>query len=253
MRPEFSVISPQKGWFPPNVHAFSTLREGGVSLAPYQGISVGGGLNLGDHVGDDSCAVARNREIFSNYLPSHVTFLTQVHGIEVVDAAQLKGNQIADGCVTSKVGVICAVLTADCLPVLLSDRHGTVVAAVHAGWRGLASGILQVAINKMRGSGANEILAWMGPAIGPAQFEVGKDVLDAFPQLGASASQCFVSNNKHDKYLANIYLLARHALAEVGVVQVDGGDHCTVTERDKFYSYRRDRETGRMASVIWMD
>lgn len=253
IRSELSLIKPRQGWFPANVHAFSTLREGGVSHAPYHGRGAGAGLNLGDHVGDAAEMVAQNRLILDSHLPSRVTFLSQVHGIDVVDAAKLSQNQIADGSLTDKAGVVCAVLTADCLPVLLSDQSGTVVAAVHAGWRGLASGILQVAVQKMRESGADDILAWMGPAIGPSRFEVGREVVDTFSTLGAAVSDCFISSKNKDKYLANIYSLARHALAEVGVHQLDGGIHCTVTESDKFYSYRRDGKTGRMASVIWMD
>ena len=138
MRSEFPVIQPTNGWFPANIHAFSTMREGGASLAPFQGRSLGGGLNLGDHVGDDPEVVAHNREIINERLPSRVTFLSQIHGVDVVDAAQMQQNQTADGCFTVKAGVVCAVLTADCLPVLLSDDRGTVVAAAHAGWRGLA-------------------------------------------------------------------------------------------------------------------
>ncbi|MBC7405591.1 MAG: peptidoglycan editing factor PgeF [Cytophaga sp.] len=253
MRSELPLILPRLGWFPANVRAFSSTRAGGMSKAPYQGNCVEDGLNLGGHVDDDPEAVAHNRRLFNNYLPSCATFLSQVHGTDVVDAGQSTQNQIADGSFTTKSGVVCAVLTADCLPVLLSDTLGTVVAAVHAGWRGLAGGILQAAVQKMRDAGAIEILAWMGPAIGPEQFEVGSEVLHAFPKLGASALQCFIPINKSDKYLANIYLLAQHALIDAGVFQIDGAMRCTVTESDKFYSYRRDGITGRMASVIWID
>ena len=152
---------------------------------------------------------------------------------------------------STKKAVVCAVLTADCLPVLFSNAGGTVVAAAHAGWRGLASGILQETVKTMRESAGDEIFAWMGPAIGPAQFEVGVDVLEAFSQH--YAAQCFIPGKTNGKYLADIYSLAKYALAQVGVFQVAGGEHCTFTEADKFYSYRRDGITGRMASVIWME
>lgn len=251
MRSTFSVISPTRGWFPRNVHAFSTTRTGGVSHAPYDGLHGRDGLNLGDHVGDDPELVLLNREIFNKRLPSPVIFLSQVHGVKVVDAAGLDASPIADASVTAKNDVVCAVLTADCLPVLFSNAGGTVVAAAHAGWRGLASGVLQETVKEMRELTGDEIFAWMGPAIGPAQFEVGGDVLDAFSRL--NATQCFTQSKTSGKYLADIYSLAKHALAQVGVCQVNGGEHCTFTERDKFYSYRRDGVTGRMASVIWMD
>lgn len=249
-RPDLFVITPEVGWFPANVHAFSTTRIGGVSRAPYGSGNGQEGFNLGDHVGDDPKMVALNREILNKHLPSPVNFLSQVHGVNLVDASEFEINRIADGSFTAKKNVVCAVLTADCLPVLLSNARGTVVAAAHAGWRSLASGILQETVRTMRKSASDEIFAWMGPAIGSAQFEVGSDVLEAFPQQ--NALQCFIPCQTSGKYLADIYLLAKHALAQVGVFRVSGGEHCTFTETDKFYSYRRDGTTGRMASVIWM-
>lgn len=245
------MITPRIGWFPANVHAFSTTRIGGVSFQPYDAGNGRGGFNLGDHVGDDPKSVALNREIFNQRLPTPVNFLSQVHGIKVVDASGMQANQIADASFTVKKTIVCAVLTADCLPVLFSNASGTVVAAAHAGWRGLASGILQETVSAMRESTGDDILAWMGPAIGPAQFEVGSDVLAAFSQL--NASHCFIPGKASGKYFADIYSLAKQALTEVGVFQVGGGEHCTFTESDKFYSYRREARTGRMASVIWMD
>lgn len=251
MRSDLSVISPTIGWFPANVHAFSTSRIGGVSYPPYDAGNGQKGLNLGDHVGDDPDAVELNREILNKRLPSPVNFLTQVHGIKVLDATGIEANPIADGSFTTKKTIVCAVLTADCLPVLFSNASGTVVAAAHAGWRGLASGILQETVSAMRETAGDEIFAWLGPAIGPTQFEVGNDVLEAFSQR--YASHCFIPGKTGGKYFADIYSLAKHTLAQVGVFQVCGGEHCTFTERDKFYSYRRDGTTGRMASAIWMD
>ena len=169
----------------------------------------------------------------------------------MVDASNFEESRAADACFASKKNVVCAVLTADCLPVLFSNASGTVVAAAHAGWRGLASGILQETVRAMHLSASDEIYAWLGPAIGPTQFEVGSDVLDAFSQLNASHS--FSPTKVNGKYLADIYSLAKLAMAEVGVFRIDGGEHCTFTERDRFFSYRRDGVTGRMASVIWMD
>ena len=251
MRSNLSVITPATGCFPKNVHAFSTTRIGGVSKHPYEGKNGGDGFNLGDHVGDDPSSVARNREILDASLPSPINFLSQVHGINVVEASSFEENRIADASVTTKKSIVCAVLTADCLPVLLSNASGTVVAAAHAGWRGLASGILQETIKAMRETTSDEIFAWMGPAIGSTQFEVGIDVLEVFSQL--NASHCFIPTKKNGKYLADIYSLAKLAMAQVEVFRVEGGDHCTFTDHANFYSYRRDGTTGRIASVIWMD
>ena len=251
MRSKLSVITPTIAWFPRNVHAFSTTRIGGFSNVPYDGGNGHAGLNLGDHVGDDPHLVALNREILDTCLPSSIKFLSQLHGVNVADASDLEEGQVADACFTSKKNLVCAVLTADCLPVLFSNASGTVVAAAHAGWRGLALGVLQETVRVMRESASDEIYAWLGPAIGPTKFEVGRDVLDAFSSL--NASDCFIPTKMHGKYLADIYSLAKLAMAEVGVFRIDGGEHCTFTERDRFFSYRRDRATGRMASVIWMD
>lgn len=257
MNQNCSLIMPDWPGLPGNVHAFTTTRKGGFSLAPFDDGQNGGGLNLGSHVGDDPVAVTRNRHSLNQHLPSEVSFLSQIHSNVASDAAQLLPGHKADACFTFQSAVVCAVLTADCLPVLFSDTRGTVIAAAHAGWRGLASGILQATVQKMREAGAQEIIAWMGPAIGPAQFEVGQDVLDAFSLILKNASLYFTPtqtvNQFQAKYLADIYGLARKLLSEVGVSRVDGGVYCTVTEADKFYSYRRDGVTGRMASVIWMD
>lgn len=248
---DLPVIMPEWRAKPANVRAFTTTRSGGVSRGAYQGRANSGGFNLGAHVGDDPQAVASNCAILNRHLPSPVIFLSQIHGNMVVDAEHLQPGGKADGSITGASGVVCAVLTADCLPVLLCDVRGSVVAAVHAGWRGLATGVLQAAVSRMRLAGAGEIIAWMGPAIGPEQFEVGQDVVDAFSTLNVSGH--FVSRSDTGKYLADIYSLAKAILREAGVKEVEGGQHCTVTEADKFYSYRRDGVTGRMASVIWID
>lgn len=248
---DFPVILPQWPRKPAHVHAFTTTRSGGVSRGAYQGRAGCGGMNLGTHVGDDPQAVASNCEALNRRLPSSVIFLSQIHGTMVVDAENLQHGINADACMTSKPGKVCAVLTADCLPVLFSDVQGQVVAAAHAGWRGLASGVLQATVAAMRSRGAGEIIAWMGPAIGPAKFEVGQDVVDAFS--AQSNSSHFVRGSEPGKYLADIFSLAKNILLEAGVTEVEGGEHCTVSEADQFYSYRRDGITGRMASVIWMD
>ncbi|MES2071089.1 MAG: peptidoglycan editing factor PgeF [Pseudomonadota bacterium] len=254
--PSFPVIAPDWQGVPPQVRAFSTTRVGGLSLSSYDDGLGKGGLNLGDHVGDAAVAVTANRQILGHVLPADVTWLSQIHGTIVWDAAVKAANPQADASSTGQKNVVCAVMTADCLPVLFSDSLGRVVAAAHAGWRGLAAGVLENTVARMRNLGAAEIIAWLGPAIGPGQFEVGEDVLAAFsPALGEAGNpgQYFVPHAKvAGKYFADIYGLSRAVLSRVGVDKVYGGQHCTVTEKDKFYSYRRDGVTGRMASLIWI-
>jgi polyphenol oxidase len=240
---------------PHNIGAFSTLRQGGVSLAPYDDGSGtgGGGLNFGMHVGDSLASVQQNRTLLKNLLPAEPAWLTQVHGTGVLDAANVKGAPEADASISTKSGVVCVIQTADCLPVLLCDEAGRVVAAAHAGWRGLVCGILEKTVAEMRNAGAGKIMAWLGPAIGPESFEVGEDVWNAFGVRGAATPDMFkVIAGKPGKYLANIYLLARKILGEAGVARIYGGDLCTVSDPRRFYSYRRDHVTGRMASLIWI-
>jgi YfiH family protein len=248
---------------PANVAALSTTRRGGTSLAPYDDGSGSGalGLNLGVHVGDSLEAVAANRALLRSQLPGEPGWLTQVHGSDVVDAreaaqAAASGDMLkADACVSTEPGIVCVIQTADCLPVLFCDRAGRVVGAAHAGWRGLANGVLENTVARMRdaGAGAGEILAWLGPAIGPSRFEVGEDVFRAFVEHdGACASAFMPRAGAPSKYLADIYALAKRRLAGAGVDRVWGGNRCTVAERDHFYSYRRDGVTGRMASLIWL-
>jgi YfiH family protein len=256
--PDFPVIQPDWTGLPPNVRAFTTTRHGGFSAGHFgAGGSGRGGLNLADHVGDDIKSVINNRRCLNKYLPSNAIFLSQVHGNIAIDVARARPGSVADASFSSEKSLVCSVLTADCLPVLFADTQGNIVAAAHAGWRGLVAGVLQETVQKMRSSGGKEIVAWLGPAIGPSQFEVGSDVLDAFSGVLKNASDYFVFKQSDvagsDKYLADIYGLARAVLMTEGVEHVFGGIHCTVNEPGNFYSYRREGVTGRMASVIWLD
>ena len=237
---------------PASVSVLSTTRQGGVSEAPYDDGAGGGGLNLGTHVGDTEHAVTHNRALLRQQLPSEPVWLTQVHGARVINADHPQTTIQADACIATRAGVVCAIMTADCTPVLLADSRGRVVGAAHAGWRGLASGVMETTVNAMRDCGAEEILAWLGPGIGPQAFEVGEDVLDAFAHLQADASVFRAIADRPGKFLADLPALAKRALAEVGVTQVSGGEHCTVTDPKRFYSFRRERTTGRMASMIWL-
>lgn len=259
---------------PTEVGAFSTMRNGGISRAPYGDDSGGGGLNLGLHVGDRPDDVLENRRRLSPLLsrpsrspqssgssgaprlPAEPAWLTQVHGTRVIDASLARGVDgppEADASIATRPGVACAILTADCLPVLFCDAAGRVVGAAHAGWRGLAGGVLENTVAAMRAAGAADILAWLGPAIGPDNFEVGEDVRQAFAGLGRQALAAFQPfPGRPGKYLADIYALARLRLAALGVHRVTGGGRCTVAEAGLFYSYRRDRVTGRMASLVWL-
>ncbi|MFM9434474.1 polyphenol oxidase [Janthinobacterium sp. CG_23.3] len=246
---------------PANIGALTTMRGGGVSPAPYGDGRGGGGLNLGVHVGDQAELVQRNRYLLQGVLPASPAWLTQVHGSVVLDAARVVADAaapVADASFAAARGAVCAVLTADCLPVLFCDAGGKVVAAAHAGWRGLAGGVLERTVQAMRGAGAGDVLAWLGPAIGPGQFEVGADVLQAFRDGAADAAALERVDAafaplaaRPGKYLADIYALARNVLRGVGVERVAGGDCCTASETARFYSYRRDGVTGRQASLIW--
>ena len=235
----------QPDWLAPaNVRALVTTRQGGASLPPYDS------LNLGDHVGDDPAAVAGNRKILRALLPAEPKWLKQVHGTVVATADQLNEAQEADASVAFKAGVVSAVLTADCLPVLFCNRQGTSVAAAHAGWRGLASGVLEETVKAMRCDPA-DILAWLGPAIGPQAFEVGPEVRETF-MADLPQTEAAFTPGQPGKWLADIYQLARLRLARAGVSQVHGGGLCTYTDAERFYSFRRDKTTGRMASLIWL-
>ena len=253
-----NLILPDWIGAPEGVMAFSTDRTGGVSLAPFDdGSGSGqGGLNLGTNSGDLPERVLQNRQRLRRRLPSEPVWLHQVHGAKVVDAARVTASVTpiaADASFTTARGVVCAVTTADCLPVLLCDTAGRVVAAAHAGWRGLAGGVLENTVAAMRAAGAGDLMAWMGPAIGPMHFEVGADVYAAFVTRDQRADAAFRTlPGAEKKYLADLYHLARLILADSGVLRIAGGDHCTVSEPQRFYSYRRDRQTGRMAALIWL-
>ncbi len=238
---------------PASVSVLSTTRRGGVSAAPYDDGAGGGGLNLGTHVGDAADAVTRNRALLRQQLPSEPVWLTQVHGTRVINLDSTPAFTEADASIATRAGVVCTIMTADCTPVLLADSRGRVVGAAHAGWRGLASGVLEATVKAMRDAGAEEILAWLGPGIGPHAFEVGQDVEDAFAHLQADRPAFKAIDDKPGKFLADLPELARRALAGVGVTQVAGGEHCTVSDPERFYSFRRDRTTGRMASMIWIN
>lgn len=252
-----ALVIPDWPDLPPNVGALTTTRKGGVSGAPYDDGCGGGGLNLGSHVADDPGAVRANRARLQGLLPGRPAWISQVHGVEVVDAGSVGRDQVrvGDASIATRAGVVPAILTADCLPVLFADLEGKVVGAVHAGWRGLAGGVLGATAAAMRRAGAGEITAWLGPAIGPSAFEVGDDVLDSFAAAlpGGRLLTAFEPfPGRPGKYLADIFALARLMLAHDGINRVAGGAHCTATERDLFYSYRRDGVTGRQASLIWL-
>ncbi len=246
---------------PDSVGVLCTTRRGGVSPAPYDDGHGRGGLNLGTHVGDGPKCVERNRDILRAELPAEPAWLTQVHGIHVVDAATVSHDEpppVADASFTNARSHVCTILTADCLPVLLCDVEGRTVGAAHAGWRGLADGVLQQTVKAMRDAGAGELMAWLGPAIGPNRFEVGQEVCDVFLAKAPVDDLDLVRDafvpivGRPGKYFANLYTLARLALRSVGVDHVSGGDFCTVSNSGRFYSYRRDGVTGRQASLIWI-
>jgi len=232
---------------PANVRAAITTRIGGVSRAPYDS------LNLAAHVGDDPAAVRENRSRLRTALalPAEPLWLKQVHGVVVEEVVQGGMEPEADGAFAARPGAVCAVLTADCLPVLLCNRAGTKVAALHAGWRGLAAGVIEAGVQTM-GVPGKELLVWFGPAIGSVRFEVGAEVRATFIQHDPQAAQAF-RNAREGKYLADIYQLARQRLQRLGVVAVYGGGLCTVSDHARFFSYRRDNATGRMASLIWLE
>lgn len=228
---------------PSNVKAIQTTRQGGLSTGLYAS------LNLGDHVGDDPRAVAANRQRLSPFVPTEPVWMRQIHGTRVIDAAQASCLPEADSAFARTPDTICCVMTADCLPLLLCDKGGKVVAAAHAGWRGLLDGVIEAAISAMRLPGI-DLLAWLGPAIGPDAFEVGPEVREAFIHKDAGAETAFKRHG--EKWLADLYLLARQRLQKMGVHQIYGGDFCTYSDAHRFYSYRRDQVTGRMASLIWL-
>lgn len=240
---------------PPHVRAFVTTRAGGVSEGEYAS------LNLGMNGGDDAERVARNRAIVRAHLPADPFFLAQVHGADVADAgtqpdagtpslAENGGRPRVDAAVTSIASTVCVVLTADCMPVFFTNARGTRVAVAHAGWRGMAAGVLENTVRALESS-PGEIVAWMGPAIGPDAFEVGPEVREAFLAFDGAAEAAFRSH-RPGKFMADLYALARQRLARAGVTQVHGGGFCTFHEAGRFFSYRRVQKSGRMGAFIWM-
>ena len=230
---------------PASVRAFSTTRIGGVSDGPCYS------LNLGSKTQDDPAAVAKNRALLRDLLPGEPAWLKQVHGSTVVEIDQGRCEPEADAAISRKASHVCAVLTADCLPLLFCERSGGAVAAVHCGWRGLADGIVATAI-KALGFPPAQLMAWMGPAIGPSCYEVGMDVFDAFTGGSAEAGIAFTPG-RPGHWQLDLYALVRLELSRNGVEAVYGGEFCTYTDEAKFYSYRRDGETGRQASFIWLE
>jgi YfiH family protein len=230
---------------PPQVRAILTTRKGGVSSMPYSS------CNLGYRTGDRTESVDCNRALLGAHLPAQPTWLKQVHGVTVVDAATAASLPEADGSFARRANVVCAVLTADCMPVLLCDARGRAVGIAHAGWRGLAAGVVEEVVKAM-GTPVGDMLAYLGPAIGPAAFEVGDEVRDAFLRCLPQAREAF-RNHGESKWFADLYLLARQRLSRLGVARVYGGGYCTYSDPQRFFSHRRDKVTGRMASLIWLD
>lgn len=240
---------------PARVKALFTTRNGGVSGPPYAS------LNLGNHVGDDPLRVEQNRALLRSLLPENPSWLKQVHGTAVIDAGTRSCEagsceaEEGDAAFTRERAKVCAVLVADCLPILLCDREGTIVGLMHAGWRGLAAGIIQRTISTIDHRGS-PLMAWLGPAIGPDRFEVGEEVRNIFIRRDRKSAGAFVrapgDGNAHDKWLANIFLLAQQQLVDAGVTEIHGGGICTYSDPARFFSYRRDGTTGRMAGLIWL-
>ena len=241
---------------PSQIKAFCTTRVGGFSKPPFDG------LNLGLNAGDDPVHVLQNRSLLRSILPADPCWLKQIHGVTVSTPATrnalVNGPFEADASVTNIPNEVLAILTADCMPVLFASKYGDVIGAAHAGWRGLSGGVLENTIQEMcvlsKGLIPQDITVWMGPAIGPTAFEVGEDVLEAF----SSQSQAILSvafkpvDGSPGKYWANLYLLAQDRLRSFGIEHIYGGDFCTVEDQANFYSYRRDKKTGRFSSLIWI-
>ncbi|PNH81583.1 peptidoglycan editing factor PgeF [Vibrio diazotrophicus] len=239
-------------WITPNwnapkqVKAFASTRIGGCSKPPYEG------LNLGMHVGDDPILVQSNRDLLQQQteMPTAPVWLNQTHSTVVLEVAQPTNDVLnADGVITSSPNVVCSAMTADCLPVLITNTQGTQVAAVHAGWRGLAAGIVENALTHF----SNDVKLWLGPAIGPQAFEVGEDVLQAFLDYDSKAATAFVPGKQQGKWWANMATLTRLRMAKLGIDQVFDSGLCTYQDPQRFYSYRRDGVTGRQATFIWIN
>lgn len=243
-------MTAHRGWIVPDwpapapVKSLITTRCGGVSTGVYAG------LNLGLRTGDDDSAVRTNLELIRACLPQEPKWLRQVHGSRAIAADNLTGIPEADAAVARQDGTVCVVVIADCMPVLLCDRSGSVVGIAHAGWRGLSSGVIENTVGEM-GVAPASVLAYLGPAIGPSAFEVGADVRDAFLAADAGAGDAFKPHSG-SKWLADLFQLARRRLLRCGVRGIYGGGLCTYSDPARFFSYRRDKTTGRMAALIWL-
>ncbi|MGZ8271485.1 MAG: peptidoglycan editing factor PgeF [Methylophilus sp.] len=238
-----SLITPD--WpAPQHIKSIQTTRVGGVSRAPYES------FNLGDHVKDNPHHVAQNRQLLNAFVPTEPVWLNQVHGVRVIDAAMSSCLESADAAYTTKTNVVCVTMTADCLPVLLCDKQGKVVAAVHAGWRSLCDGVIEATVKAMKVDAAS-LIAWFGPAIGPNAFEVGAEVRAQFVAQDKNAEYAFKPLG--DKWLGDLYQIATQRLHQLGVLGIYGGGECTYSNQEKFFSFRRDGDTGRMATLIWID
>lgn len=238
----------QANWPAPDfIKAGTTLRQGGVSRGAYTS------FNLASHVGDDLSVVEENRAILIRNvdIPKSPQWLEQVHSTKAVLLPNKNETPKADASYTTEKNIVCAVMTADCLPVLITDKQGSCIAAIHAGWRGLCDGIIEETIKKLPVD-AETLLVWLGPAIGANVYEVGKEVYDAFTRVDTDAKQAFTATSE-GHWLFDIYQLAKLRLNKIGVRDIYGGEHCTLSEEESFFSYRRDNVTGRMASMIWID
>lgn len=233
---------------PSNVKAIFTTRKGGVSR---NNNGIYAGLNLGDHVHDDLLSVQQNRALLRKHLPSDPYWLKQVHGARPVWVDKNEVDLEGDAALSRCSGSVCVVLVADCLPIFLCDTAGSVVGAVHAGWRGLAEGIIENSIAEMACK-SSEIIAWLGPAIGPKHFEIGEEVREVLLEKDSKFDTAFTPGHGGKKWFADLFILARQRLINVGVTKVYGGYECTFSNPSRFYSYRRDGKTGRMAALIWL-
>lgn len=231
---------------PESINAVSTTRHGGFSQPPYDQ------FNLANNVGDEPNFIIKNRNYLIDLaqLPESPRWLNQFHSTQVINSRDWPLNINADAIVSEQKNHVCSIMTADCLPLLLCNKQGNTVAAIHAGWRGLATGVIEKAVAEFS-CDPQDIMVWLGPAIGPNQFEVGSDVYQSFIHHSTQAAQAFRQTDNH-RYLADIYLLARQRLTAIGIHAVFGGDLCTVSDNQQFFSYRRDNITGRMASMIWI-
>lgn len=232
---------------PKQIQAFTTVRNGGVSQAPFDS------FNLGSHVNDNLADVMKNRELLVEkfQLPQMPLFLNQTHSTKVIRLPYTGTDLEADAVYTNQPNQVCLIMTADCLPALFVSQDGKEIAAAHAGWRGLCDGVLEATVAEFECEPA-QISVWLGPAIGPNAFQVGNEVIEQFCAFDPNAEEAFIEDGSTSgKFLGNLYQIAKQRLNKLGIVNIFGGDHCTYTEKEHFFSYRRDKQTGRMASLIW--